>query len=277
MALKYEELRHAASVDDVFLQNQRLATLTSGQFPISVTVGEYSPNLFVYMGVPPFLGRVFTPSDAPGGKGAPVALLSYLFWQKQFAGNRDVVGKTIELDHKLYTVIGVVGPRFTWGDTDVYVPGMPSGDPHDYWMSFLKLKPGVKHPAAAAELQVLLDRFTRDDTRDFRRERRVAIVTLNEEILGRFSGTLVLLFGAVIALLVHRMRQRFDSLVGSRNCATARVGSSSIDRSQSSSANPAIAYRICSAVDCGCCAWSPGRLPRCGNDLRHAPAVLLPS
>jgi predicted permease len=199
---EFEELRRASSIDDVFLQNQRMETLTSGQFPLSVTVGQYSPNLFTYMGVPPLLGREFTSADAPGGKGAPVAVLSYLFWQRQFAGSRNVVGKTIELDHTLYSVIGVAAPRFTWGDTDVYVPDMPSGDPHDYWMAFLKLKPGVKHTAAAAELQVLLDRFTNEDIRDFRRERRVAIVTLNEEILGRFSGTLVLLFGAVIALLV---------------------------------------------------------------------------
>jgi predicted permease len=69
-------------------------------------------------------------------------------------------------------------------------------------MAFIKLKPGAKHAATAAELQVLLDRFVKDDPRDFRRDRRVAIVTLNQEVLGRFSGTLVLLFVAVIVLLV---------------------------------------------------------------------------
>jgi putative ABC transport system permease protein len=199
---EYQQLRQAASIDDLFLQNQRQETLTGGQFPLSVEVGQYSPNLFTYMGVPPALGREFTIADAPGGKAAPVAVLSYLFWQRQFGGNRNVVGQTIELDHSLYSVIGVAPPRFTWGDSDLYVPGFPTGDRHDYWMSFIKLKPGVKHPAAAAELQVLVDRFVRDDPRDFRRDRKVAIVTLNQEVLGRFSGTLVLLFGAVVALLV---------------------------------------------------------------------------
>jgi predicted permease len=199
---EYQELRKASSLDDVFVQNQRPETLTGGQFPISVDVGQYSPNLFTYMGVPPELGREFTPADAPGGKASPVAVLSYLFWQRQFGGKREVIGQNIELDHSLYSVIGVAAPRFTWGDSDVYVPAMPTADPHDYWMAFIKLKPGVKHPAVAAELQVLVDRFVRDDARDFRRDRKVAIVTLNEEVLGRFSGTLVLLFGAVIALLV---------------------------------------------------------------------------
>jgi predicted permease len=200
--LEYQELLRASSIDDVFLQNQRQETLTGRQFPISVRVGQYSSNLFTYMGVPPALGREFTPADAPGGKVSPVAVLSYLFWQQQFDGNRNVVGQTIELDHALYSVIGVAAPRFTWGDSDVYIPGTPTADPHDYWMSFIKLKPGAKHPAAAAELQVLVDRFVKDDPRDFRRDRKVAIVTLNEEVLGHFSGTLVLLFVAVIALLV---------------------------------------------------------------------------
>ena len=201
-AAEYQELRQATSIDDVFLQNDQQETLTGGPFPVSVNVGQYSPNLFTYMGVPPALGREFTPADAPQGRAAPVAVLSYLFWQRQFGGNRNVIGQTLELDHNLYSVIGVAPPRFTWGDSDVYVPAFPTGDPHDYWMSFIKLKPGVKHPSAAAELQVLVDRFVRDDPRDFRRDRKVAIVTLNEEVLGRFSGTLVLLFAAVVALLV---------------------------------------------------------------------------
>src|SRR5258708_13139753 len=100
----------------------------------------------------------------------------------------------MELDHNLYSRIGVAAPRLTWGDSDVYVPAIPSSDPHDYWMAFIKLKPGLKHPAVAAELQVLVDRFVRDDPRDFRRDREVASVTLNEGVLGRFSGPLGILF-----------------------------------------------------------------------------------
>jgi len=201
-ASEYQELLRASSLDDVFLQTQQTQTLTGAQFPISVLVGQYTPNLFSYMGVPPLLGRGFTPADAPGGKGNPVAVLSYLFWQRQFPGNRSVIGQTIELGHKLYTVIGVAAPRFTWGDSDVYLPGTPSADPRDRWLAFIKLKPGVRHAAAGAELQLLVDRFTKDNPQDFRTGKRVAIVTLNEEVLGRFSGTLNLLFGAVLALLL---------------------------------------------------------------------------
>jgi len=197
----YKELKKISSLDDVFLMRQNQRNLTGDQIPVSVRVGSYSINLFEYMGVPPLLGREFTPADAPGGNPAPVAVLSFIFWQKQFGGRRDVVGKTVELDHEIYTVIGVVPPRFTWGDSDVYIPGLPTADPHEYWMSFVKLKPGSKFPVAEAEFQVLADQFAKQD-KNYPQERKVKIVTLNEEVLGQFAGTLTLLFGAVLALLI---------------------------------------------------------------------------
>src|SRR4029077_15354069 len=94
---EYQELLRASSIDDVFLMNQRQEILTGRQFPISVRVGQYSSNIFTYMGVPPALARGFTSASPPGGKASPVAVLSYLFWQQQFGGNRNVVGQTIEL------------------------------------------------------------------------------------------------------------------------------------------------------------------------------------
>jgi predicted permease len=197
-----QEVLKASTVDDAFLQDGKQENLTGDKFPVSVNVGFYSPNMFDYMGVPPMLGREFTPADAPGGSPEPVVVLSYLFWQRQYGANHDVIGKSIELDHKPYTVIGVVPPRFTWGDDDVYMPAMPSADPHYYWNSFIKLKPGTKYPAAQAEMQTLVDRFAKDDPKNYPQERRVKIVSLNEEVLGRFAGTLVFLFGAVVVLLL---------------------------------------------------------------------------
>jgi len=197
-----QEVLKASSVDDAFLQDGKQENLTGEKFPVSVNVGLYSPNMFDYMGVPPLLGREFTPADAPGGNPAPVAVLSYLFWQRQYGASHDVIGKSIELDHTPYTVIGVVPPRFTWGDSDVYLPAIPSADPHYYWNSFVKLKPRTKYPAAQAEMQLLVDRFAKEDPKNYPQDRRVKVVSLNEEVLGRFAGTLVFLFGAVVVLLL---------------------------------------------------------------------------
>jgi predicted permease len=196
-----DQLRQVSSVEDFFLQQDETQNLTGAEIPISVQVGKYSPNLFDFMGVPPLLGRGFSSSDAPGGKPEQVAVLSYLFWQRQYAGSRDVLGKSIELDHQLYTIIGVVPPRFTWGDSDVYIPAVPTADPHDYWMSFVRLRPNTPFKQAEGELQGLADSFAKLD-KNYPQERHVKLVTLNEQVLGKFAGTLVLLFGAVIALLI---------------------------------------------------------------------------
>jgi predicted permease len=197
----YKELKNIRSLDDVFLQRENQRNLTGDQIPVSVNVGLYSPNLFQYMGVAPLLGREFTAADAPGGNPAPVAVLSYIFWQRQFGGSRDIVGKTIELDHQVFTIIGVAPPRFTWGDSDVYMPALPTGDTTEYWLAFVKLKPGTKFPVAESEFQVLADTFAKQD-KHYPQDRKVKIVTLNEQVLGQFAGTLTLLFGAVLALLI---------------------------------------------------------------------------
>ena len=201
---EFDELKQARCVDEVFMMDgNRPATMTgSQQLPVTVQLGEYTSNLFSYMGVPPLLGRQFTVADTSDGKASPVAVLSYLFWKKQFGASRDVLGKTIELDHKVYTIIGVAAPRFTWGDTDVYIPYIPSADPHDYRLSFIKLKPGVTLEAANAELQPIILSFKDRDPKGYPPVVRIKTVTLNEQVLGQFSGTLILLFGAVVLLLV---------------------------------------------------------------------------
>lgn len=194
-------LHKLAAIDDFFLQRGDRQSLSGDQLPISVNVGEYSANLFDYMGVGPYLGRGFSSSDVSDGKPAPVAVLSYIFWQRQFGRNREIVGKSIELDHVLYTVIGVAPPRFTWGDSDVYLPAVPSSDPHEYWNAFVKLKPGTKFPPAQAELQVFVDQMAKQDP-TYPQNAKVKIVSLNEQVLGQFAGALTVLFVAVAILLL---------------------------------------------------------------------------
>jgi predicted permease len=197
----YRELLRVSPVDDVFLQRDEQRTLSGGGIPVSVNVGIYSPNLFEYMGVPPRLGRTFTRADAPGGNPAPVVVLSHAFWQRQFGGGRDVIGRMLHLDGAAYTIIGVVPPRFTWGDSDVYLPGVPTADPREYWQAFVKLKAATPYERAEGELQRIVNDQAKAD-RSYPQDRRVKIVTLNELVLGRFAGTLVFLLASVVALLM---------------------------------------------------------------------------
>lgn len=199
---EFADLQKLPLVDDVFLMDNKLQALTGDAVPVSVKAGYYSSNLFTYMGVPPVLGRVFTPSDAPGGNASPVAVLGYLFWKKQYGGRLDILGKTIALDHTPYTVIGVASPRFTWGDSDVYMPGNFKADPHYYMLPFLKLKPGASHAALAAELQPLVDSYAQRDPTDYPQGAKVVIKTLNEEVMHGFETPLLALFAAVLLLLL---------------------------------------------------------------------------
>jgi predicted permease len=201
-SIEFKDLQQLPAVDDVFLMDQSRQALTGDSLPVSVNVGSYTANLFTYMGVPSLLGREFTQADAPGGTTGSVAVLSYLFWKKQYGGEPSIVGKTIELDHILYTVIGVANPRFTWGDSDVYLIGSFKADPHYYMLAFIKLKPGATHESLVAQLQPLIDRYAQQDPTNFPQEKKVGVVTLNEEVLGNFQSALLMLFAAVLLLLL---------------------------------------------------------------------------
>jgi predicted permease len=154
------------------------------------------------MGVPPILGREFTPADAPGGNPAPLVVLSYPFWQEHYGGRRDVVGRMIEFDHVPYIVTGVVPPRFRWSDCDAYALAMPTSDPLHYGIAYPRLKNESVSAAAEAEFQGLVNSFAAEDPKNYPQDSRVKLASLNDELLGSFSGTVALLFGAALGLLV---------------------------------------------------------------------------
>jgi len=200
---QFEAIRNAPSAEDVFFQKPPgIEVLTGEDSRLVIKADFYSLDVFGVLGVPPLLGRVFTPADAQRGSPAPVAVLSYRFWMQHYAGDRGVLGKSIQLNHTPYMVIGVMPPRFTWLSSDVYLPGVPSADAHEYWMVFPKLRPGTNHRAAEAEFQVLVDRFAKEDPDDYPQDSHVKVVTLAEEALGSSGGIIANLFAAAVVLLI---------------------------------------------------------------------------
>src|SRR3984885_5220672 len=81
-----------------------------------------SPNFLSLLGVRPFLGRDFDPSEEKAGA-SPVLLLSYSLWQSHFGGNPSALGRTIMLNGRGYSIVGVLPPNFRWPDkVDVLEP-----------------------------------------------------------------------------------------------------------------------------------------------------------
>jgi putative ABC transport system permease protein len=196
------ELRKARAFESIATWNRQNLALTGGDIPEDVVAYYGIGETFPTTGVPPFLGRSLGPSDSPDGQEPqPVVMLHYRFWQRHFNGDRAIIGKTLELDHKTYTIIGITRPNFTWDwGADVYLPqeigNLQGGG------VVVKLRPGISLAAANAELQPLLDRFAREQPRQYSANYQADILPLTWEVTRNIGGTLYVLFAAVAILLV---------------------------------------------------------------------------
>ena len=197
------ELRQATSVESVAAMDEWDLTTTEGDLPENVQAVYLTSNAFIHFGVPALLGRGFLPSDAPEGQDPEnVAVLGYQFWQRHYNGDPDIVGKKIQLVHKSYEVVGVVRPRFTWGDGEVYLPLKLTADPVRTFFPMIRLKPGVTRAATNAEFQSLLEQFAKQTPNHFPEHFHVTLEGLNDHFVADIGGTLYLLLAAVALLLL---------------------------------------------------------------------------
>ena len=201
---QWQDVRKSPVVEDAFMAGTGNLVLTGHGLPEDVTAVYMTSNGFQFLGVPPALGRGLLPSDSPDNHHPqPVVVLGYKFWQRHFNGHSDIVGKTLQLTRKNYTMVGVAPARFTWGDADVYMPLAFVGDHENAYAAVLRLKPGVSHAAANAALQPLIDQFVKQTPDNFPHGPfQFTVMGLNDDFIARLGGTLALLFGAVALLLV---------------------------------------------------------------------------
>lgn len=201
---QWQQLRKSPAVEDAFLEDDWSLTVTGSDLPEDVEADYFSSNAFEFFGVPAALGRGLEPSDAIDGQDPQaVVVLSYKFWKRHFAGDPTVVGKTMQMVHKNYTVVGVAAPRFTWDDADVYVPQKITQEQNNTFGVGVRLKPGVSHAQADAALQPLIEQFAKLTPKHFPLGGfKVHVRGLNDQFLERLGGVLSLLFGAVALLLL---------------------------------------------------------------------------
>ena len=145
----------------------------TGEETAEKRVAMVSASFWRFFNAPAALGRYFTPDEDKVPEGAAVAVLGYSFWQARFGGRADVLGKSISLGRRAYTVIGVAPAGFVGSDqigAVAYVPittgvydvfGMGSAADRSRWytthnMNWMKMlverKPGVSIEVATADL-----------------------------------------------------------------------------------------------------------------------------
>jgi predicted permease len=129
-----------------------------------------SGDHYAMLGVEPAAGRLLEASDDAVSPVAPAAVLSFRYWQRRFGGNPSAIGKTLTVQNKTFTVVGVTPPRFTGTrpgrDPDITLPltmnvseSTRREDTNNNFIMLGRLAPGATVEQADAEMQVLWTRF----------------------------------------------------------------------------------------------------------------------
>ena len=191
-----------------------------------VTGVRASGSFFDVWRVPPALGRVFGPAEDEPGRDQ-VAVLSHRLWTRQFGSDTGLLGKTIELDGRPHTVIGVMPAEFEFaaGAEGLWVPIAFTPERkamHDeHFLSvYARLAPGVTMPQASAQLRAIAtgleQRFPKDNA-----DRTLSIAPVLETIVGGYRYALLVLLGAVLFVLLIACGN-VSNLLLARGAARAR-------------------------------------------------------
>jgi predicted permease len=160
----YRDQSQSFSALEAFFCVTREVTVTTGQAAERASSLIVGPGLFSTLGVNLLLGRSFTVED---GRDAapPVAIVSHAFWQKHFAAQTDLAGRSLLVDGESYDIVGVAPPDFHFiHEADLYIPLHPMNlGPRRYhnWFLLGRLKPGVTLAAAQSDVDVISAQLSR--------------------------------------------------------------------------------------------------------------------
>lgn len=204
--------QQSTSFDALCVWDPKDYTLTGGGEPVHLNGIMASWNLIQMLGIDPVQGRLFTQQeDEPGASGF-TAVLSYQLWQSRFGGDPKIVGQSIVMDGRAYTVVGVAPPRFTFpvgasDPTDVWTTiamaktAIPPDKPYSenrgmHWLRVTgRLKPGTSIRTANTELNVIQSRINKQFSEN--RPKEVRISSEKERVVGKVQDALFVLLGAV--------------------------------------------------------------------------------
>jgi putative ABC transport system permease protein len=176
--------------------------LAGGAEPERIAGALVSADFFPTLGISPRLGRYFAEGeDRPGADG--VTVISHGLWQRRFGGERDVVGRSLTVDGRALTVIGVAAPDFHFPErSDIWIPVshdatdvLENRGLHAYGV-IGRLSPGVSIDRAAASLQSIAARLGGEYPAT-NKAWGIAVAPLHQSLVKSVRPTLLVLLGAV--------------------------------------------------------------------------------
>jgi predicted permease len=210
---------HATSFAGLIGYHDDVISITGGAQPERVYGALASADFFEVLGVQPYLGRTLISSRANERAGSPIAVLSYDLWQKRFAGDPAIIGKTIQLNLHPYTIVGVAAKGFRGCKSglraDIFLPlgadrqiwadnRIERRGPN--WINVLGvLRPGVDAHQADNELNVLMQRLVAEYPQDHRGANQISTDPLWRSPFGAnvyMAGTLPILLALAAVLLL---------------------------------------------------------------------------
>lgn len=171
----YRDLRDAnRTFSGILGYHHEWATLTGGDSPQRIYAAQVSGNYFDVLGIRPLFGRFFRLDEEARLGGVPYVVLGYSLWKTRFGGDPAILGKSVELQHQPFTIIGVAPKGFNGCmpaiREDLWAPLAPGTAPgsndwrilhrEDTWLNVMgRLRPGVSRTAASQDLETVMRRL----------------------------------------------------------------------------------------------------------------------
>jgi predicted permease len=194
-----------------------------------ITGIRVSSSFLLTLGVKPTLGRDLAGSD-DSVNASPVGLISDQLWRERFGADRRVLGRSVVLDGRNFTVVGVLPAGFHFlADADFFTPLRPNlpviyGERSvDAIAVLARLKRGVTMVQAGAEMNTVQQELDRRYP-DANRSVGIALTSLKQEIVGDVQGTVLLLFGAVSLVLLIACANVASLLLARSNARSREFG-----------------------------------------------------
>ncbi|HUJ49171.1 MAG TPA: ABC transporter permease [Bryobacteraceae bacterium] len=190
------------------IRNQTL-TLTGRELPERIEGAAISPGIFQILGMHPALGRPFAPDEDQPQKNS-VVVISDGLWRRRFGHDPNVLGSSLVLDGKSYSVVGVAPPAFHLVDNpaELWIPYTANpAELTPYWQGLrvlrvlARLKAGVSRRQAEIGMESIAGRLAASNP-ETNAGYSVEVISLRDQVVGNIGTTLWILTGAVAFVLL---------------------------------------------------------------------------